>query len=97
MPNFERLRNVAVRQVIRLEDVINRLLEKIGNKITSLKDFAKDLSVADNMNSPSGSVDNNKENIKKSLIVGFLAILELLKQNIIVAEESEGDIKISKI
>ena len=86
MPNFERLRNVAVRQAIRLEDVIGKLMERLADKITSLKDFASQMSNG-----------QNKDEIKKNIIVGFLAILELLKQNIITARENGDDIEISRV
>ncbi|MCX8500309.1 MAG: hypothetical protein ORO03_01240 [Alphaproteobacteria bacterium] len=86
MPNFERLKSVAVQQVRKLEDVITNILQRIQEQVTSLRDFANNLSTT-----------NNREDIKKNLIVSFLAILELLKQNIIIAHQEDGDIKISKI
>ena len=89
MPNFERLKNVAVRQAIKLEDVIEKMISRIGESMTSLKTFAKNISGVNNN-------DNQKE-IKKNIIVSFLALLELLKHGNIIATENNGDIEIQKI
>ena len=85
MPNFERLRQVAVRQAIRIEKVIERIMEHIAGGMSSLKDFAK-------------SIDDKADAkaVKKNIIVSFLAILELLKSGLIDVTEKEGDIEIHK-
>lgn len=87
MPNFERLKNVAVRQAIKLEDVIEKMISRISENMTSLKDFAKSFSK---------DVNSHTE-IKKNIIVSFLALLELLRHGKIIAEENNGDIKIQKL
>lgn len=84
MPNFERLKNVAVRQAVKLEDVIERMISRISENMTSLKDFAK-------------SMGGTEKEIKKNIIVSFLALLELLRHGKITASESEGDISINRI
>jgi len=83
MPNFEKLRNIAVEQSIRIEYVIERMVEHIQKTFTTLKEFARSLGG-----------DQNK--IKESLIVSFLALLEIMKQGKIDAEEVDGDIRILK-
>jgi segregation and condensation protein A len=84
MPNFERLKNVAVRQAIKLEDVIEKMVARISESMTSLKDFAK-------------SFGGNEKEVKKNIIVSFLALLELLRHGKINASENNGDISINKI
>jgi segregation and condensation protein A len=84
MPNFERLKNVAVRQAIKLEDVIEKMISRISENMTSLKDFAK-------------SIGGTEKEIKRNIIVSFLALLELLRHGKIGAEEKDGDISINKI
>ena len=86
MPNFERLKQVAVRQAIRIEKVIERIMEHIGQGLSSLKNLAKSFD--------SESVDQKV--IKKNIIVSFLAILELLKSGVIDAFEKDGDIQVIK-
>lgn len=83
MPNFDRLKQVAVRQAIRIEKVIERIMEHISEGIGSLKNFAKTLS----------DLEDTKT-VKKNIIVTFLAILELLKSGMIEVEEKEGDIQV---
>ena len=92
MPNFERLKQVAVRQAIRIEKVIERIMEHISGGISSLKEFAKNF---DNGVDTSNNLAQQKE-FKKSIIVSFLAILELLKSGVIDAVEKDGDIEITK-
>lgn len=84
MPNFERLKNVAVRQAIKLEDVIEKMISRISENITSLKDFAK-------------SMGGTEKEVKRNIIVSFLALLELLRHGKINAEENDGDISINSI
>ncbi|MDQ5957410.1 MAG: segregation and condensation protein [Patescibacteria group bacterium] len=85
MPNFERLKQVAVRQAIRIEKVIERIMEHINQGIDSLKGFAQNFS--------DGA---DQKTIKKNIIVSFLAILELLKSGMIDAFEKDGDITVVK-
>ncbi len=84
MPNFERLKNVAVRQAVKLEDVIEKMISRISESMTSLKDFAK-------------SMGGNEKEVKKNIIVSFLALLELLRHGKITASENGGDISINRI
>jgi len=85
MPNFARLREVAVRQVIKLEEVLEKMLTRIQNNFSSLRTFA-------------GTLSNDQKEAKKMVIVSFLALLELLKTGNFDAESSENgnDIKIIK-
>ena len=87
LPNFERLKNVAVRQTIKLEEVIEKMISRITGAMTSLKDFAKTVS----------GTNANVADVKKNIIVSFLALLELLRHGNIVAEQHDGDIQIKKI
>ncbi len=90
MPNFERLKNVAVRQAVKLEDVIEKMISRISESMTSLKTFAKNIT--------SGTSENvNQKEVKRNIIVSFLALLELLKHGNIKATEKDGDISIEKI
>lgn len=84
MPNFERLKNVAVRQAVKLEDVIEKMISRISENMTSLKDFAK-------------SMGGTEKEVKRNIIVSFLALLELLRHGKIRAEENNGDISINSI
>lgn len=84
MPNFERLKNVAVRQAIKLEDVIEKMINRISENMTSLKDFAK-------------SMGGTEKEVKRNIIVSFLALLELLRHGKINASENNGDISINKV
>jgi segregation and condensation protein A len=90
MPNFERLKNVAVRQAIKLEYVIEKMISRIGESMTSLKTFAKNITSNTDQNT-------NQKDIKRNIIVSFLALLELLKYGSIIATEKDGDISIEKI
>jgi chromatin segregation and condensation protein Rec8/ScpA/Scc1 (kleisin family) len=84
LPNFERIRQVAVRQAIKIEHVIEKMMERISGEFTSLKEFAKGLSGGD------------LKLAKKSLIVSFLALLELLKQGGFEATQNNGDISVMR-
>lgn len=92
MPNFEKLRKVAVRQVVKLEDVIEKMIQRIGKEFSSLKQFAKSLS-GSNINDWGDTLEQ-KEVVKNNIVISFLAILELLRQNLILAEQEGDDIKI---
>ena len=88
MPNFERLKQVAVRQAIRMEMVVERIMQHISVGMSSLKSFAKSLG------SDTGDSSEEQKRFKKNIIVSFLAILELLKTGVIDAFEKDGDIEI---
>jgi segregation and condensation protein A len=74
---------VAVEQALRIENVIEKLLERVKNtQSVSLQSLAGDATT--------------KEEQKKLLIVNFIALLELLRTGSIQAEQSSerGDITI---
>lgn len=85
MPNFAKIREVAVRQVIKLEEVLEKMLSRIQDNFSSLKTFA-------------GTLSNDQKEVKKMIIVSFLALLELLKSGNFDAESSQDgtDLKIIK-
>ena len=85
MPNFAKIREVAVRQVIKLEEVLEKMLSRIQDNFSSLKTFA-------------GTLSNDQKEVKKMIIVSFLALLELLKSGNFEAESSHDgtDLKIIK-
>lgn len=83
LPSFEKLKNIAVRQSVRIEDVIAKMINHIKDSFTSLKDFAK-------------SINGDQAKIKETLIVSFLALLEIIKNGGLDAEEIDGDIRIIK-
>lgn len=90
IPKKERMKQVAVRQVLKIEDVIEKLLTRVTDSFNlSFKEFS---------NSVSGNVKSLEEK-KSAFIVSFLAMLELIKNGILTAEQSEEftDINISKI
>ncbi len=84
MPKKVVLKEVEVKKVISIEEMIEKLTERIQ---TSMKINFKDLS---------GQVTNKAE--KVNMIVGFLAMLELVRQGILdaVQESDKGDIIIEK-
>lgn len=88
MPKKVFLPNVEVKTVISIEEMIDKLTERIKN---SLKMNFKDL------HGHSGKVATREE--KVVVIVGFLAMLELVRQGMIDAmqENDGGDIMIEKI
>ncbi len=85
MPNFAKIREVAVRQVIKLEEVLEKMLARIQENFSSLKTFA-------------GTLTDNQKEVKKMIIVSFLALLELLKSGNFDAESNHDgtDLKIIK-
>jgi segregation and condensation protein A len=97
-PKLERLRNVAVLQAIKLEDVIQNIMERIQKASEfTLKSFATSISNVD-QNASSATPEKIRE-IKSNIIVSFLAILTLIKGNMLSAEQTDnhGDIVLKKI
>lgn len=89
IPKKERLKQVAVKQVLKIEDVIEKLLERVKTSFNlSFKDFS---------NSLSGEAKSLEER-KSAFIVSFLAMLELIKNGVLNAEQGSefNDISISK-
>ncbi len=82
LPKKELLPKVLVRKVISLEEMIEKLAERISKASkVNFKDF----------HSTKGSLTYEK---KVSIIVGFLAMLELVKRGAIrVTQEGHGDIE----
>ena len=76
LPKLEQLPKVVVKKVISLEQMIERLVERIS-KASSLN--FKDL---------------HRSKDKVSIIVGFLAVLELVKRGVIKAEQEGSNIQI---
>ncbi len=82
MPKKVFLPEVEVKKVISIEEMINKLTERIKN---SLKMNFKDLT---------GKIFSREE--KVVMIVGFLAMLELVRQGVIDAVQEGGDIFLEK-
>jgi chromatin segregation and condensation protein Rec8/ScpA/Scc1 (kleisin family) len=85
MPQKIFLPKVEVRKVISLEEMIDKLTERIKNSLKmNFKDF-------------SGKVESKEEKIV--VIVGFLAMLELVRKGILnaIQETDGGDIVMEKI
>lgn len=90
IPKKERLKQVAVKQVLKIEDVIERLLERVKSSFSlSFKDFSDSIS----------NETKSLEEKKSAFIVSFLAMLELIKNGVLDAEQGEefNDISISKV
>ncbi len=85
LPKKEILSKVTVRKVISLEEMIDRLAERISKASRlSFKDF----------HGSTGPLTHEK---KVSIIVGFLAMLELVKRGAIrVSQDEVGEIEIEK-
>lgn len=80
VPKKESLKQVAVKQVLKIEDIIEKLLERVKNSMNiSFKDFS---------NSITNDINTSEEK-KSSFIVSFLALLELIKSGVLNA--SQGD------
>jgi segregation and condensation protein A len=89
IPKKEKLKQVAVRQVLKIEDVIESLLERVKNSFNvSFKDFSNSV----------GFDAKNLEEKKSAFVVAFLAMLELIKNGLLNAEQGENhnEIAISK-
>jgi len=81
-PIPEKLVRTTVKKVISLEEAIEQMIERISK---SIKLSFQDLS------------QGNKEKNKTSIIVSFLALLELVKRGLVETDQQEhfGDIEIS--
>ncbi len=79
LPKFEKKDEVRVRQVVSLDEMIDRLTDRIQKSLAmSFKDFS--------------GLDKAE---KVEIVVSFLAMLELVKQGIINVQQDEryGDIQ----
>ena len=88
MPKKIILPEVEVRKVISIEEMIDKLTERIQNSIsTNFRDFA---------NHRSGKPITREEKVE--VIVGFLAMLEMVRQGVVDAVQAmdTGDIIIEK-
>ena len=111
LPHIERLRNVAVQQAIKIEHIIEGLLKTmrdIANKFTfedkdifNFKDLVNHIynkykDLKDKIDKRNDKID--KGNDKKSYtIISFLAILDMIRNGIVTAENKNGDIEIKKL
>jgi segregation and condensation protein A len=87
LPKKEILPEVAVRKVIKIEEIIDDLTSRIQKALSvSFSEFAK------------GAVGENVQEKKVYVIVGFLAMLELVREGIIdvMQHATFDDIAISK-
>ena len=90
VPKKETLKQVAVKQILKIEDVIEKLLERVKSSFKlSFKEFSSSLS-------ESGKTLEEK---KSAFIVSFLAMLELIKNGVLNADQGENhnEINISNI
>lgn len=77
LPKVEKLPKAIVRKVISLEEMMSRLTKRIQGSIQmSFKEFSKDEG-------------KDKEELKRNLIVSFLAMLELVKQGGLLVRQEE--------
>ncbi len=84
----EKLPEIEVKRVVSIDEMINDLTERIQNSMNmSFREFAK------------GNSDMNEKEIKVTVIVSFLAMLELVREGIIdvIQNSSFEDINISKV
>lgn len=81
-PKIEKLKKVAVSQILKIEDVINNLLERIN--------FTQNISLKEFSNSISNKFETFEER-KKVFIISFLAMLELIKNGAIDANQNENN------
>lgn len=92
LPKKESLPQTVVEKIISLEEMIERLTEKVSNELKmSFSDFTKNHGDATGSKHKALSREE-----KKNIIVSFLALLELVKQGILEAtqERMEEDIHI---
>ena len=90
IPKKEKLKQVAVRQVLKIEDVIETLLERVKKSFSlSFKEFSSSMS----------NEAKNFEEKKSAFIVSFLAMLELIKNGLLNADQTgdHNEIHISNI
>ena len=90
IPKKEKLKQVAVKQVLKIENVIESLLERVKTSFSlSFKEFSSSVSFD----------AKSLEEKKSAFIVSFLAMLELIKNGLLNAEQgdSHNDIEIKNI
>lgn len=114
LPHLERLRNVAVQQAIKIEHIVEGILDHMRNitnnfslnlltnneennnrNLFNFKDMANHIydkykDLKDKLNSTNKIEANNK---KSYTIVSFLAILDMIRNGLIEAENKNGDYK----
>ena len=87
LPKKEKIPTAIIKKIKSLEETIDILTKRIGTSLKmSFSDFSKKLT--------DGTTENIAE-VKVNIIVGFLAMLELVKQGIISVEQDSkfGDIQ----
>ncbi len=90
LPKKEKLSKATVRKVINLEETIEKLAQRItdGMKMNFKDFYGQDLGA-------NGEITYEK---KVMIIVGFLAMLELVKRGILdVKQENNGEIEMEKV
>ncbi len=88
LPRKESIPQVIVRKVVSMEEMMNDLTERIRDALSiSFRDFAS---------AGGGSSSGGNGGDKTKIVIGFLAILELVKRGIISVRQNERfeDIKI---
>lgn len=91
LPKKEPLTKVTVKKIVSLEEMIERLVERISkvSKI-SFKDFH-------GLSAQAGTKGSMTYEKKVSIVVGFLAMLELVKRGAIrVTQEGRGEIEMER-
>lgn len=77
IPSLDDIPQATVRKIIRLEEVIERLLDRVQKSLqTSFREFT-------------GNAQGSLIEKKQGIIVSFLAMLELVKRGIIEVQQSE--------
>ncbi len=97
LPHLERLRNVAVQQAIKIEHIVEDILSHMKESpLFNFKDIAiniynkyKDVKNKINENSKNYNINDRKA----YTIVSFLAILDMIRNGLIEAENKNGDYK----
>lgn len=82
VPKKDKLKSVAVKQVLKIEDVIEKLLARVNQNFSlSFQEFSSTLSQG----------AKSLEERKSAFIISFLAMLELIKNGFLKAEQEEGE------
>jgi segregation and condensation protein A len=80
-PKIEKIKQVAVKQILKIEDIIEKLLDRVNVASSiSFKDFSE------NVNLSSKSIEEKKS----VFIISFLAMLELIKNGLLHADQDEN-------
>ena len=91
LPHLERLKSVAVAQAIKIEQMIEDILDHLRFTGSHLQLNFK--SILDNVYERYRSI-KDLNNFKTYKIVGFLAILDMVRNGIVEAEQADIDINV---